>query len=298
MTSSSAELAATGMVLGAAGILLSAWRARAAGTGPEPTLPAGARRPPAAASPEHETSVRRAGRRPKAVAAALVPACITAVLTRWPVATIIAGCAGAGLPKLLSSVRPQRTTERVEAVAAWTELLRDTLAAATGLGQAIMATAELSPRAIRQPVLVLAERLASGIPMDEALRAFAADLADPSADLVVCALLVAATARAQRLGDLLSALAEGCREEVAMRLRVEASRASSRSSVRTVVVFSVAFAGLLFVLAHAYLAPFGSTVGQLVLGVVGVCYAAGITLMVRMVRPRPPVRLLAGDGLR
>lgn len=79
-----------------------------------------------------------------------------------------------------------------------------------------------------------------------------------------------------------------------MRLRIEASRASSRSSVRTVVVFSVAFAVLLFVLAHAYLAPFGTVTGQVVLVAVGALYASGLVLMVRLARPRPGVRLLAG----
>ena len=196
----------------------------------------------------------------------------------------------------MGSLRAQRSTDRIEAVATWTELLRDTLAAAAGLSQAITATAELAPQAIRGPVLVLAERLASGISMEDALRSFAADLADPSADLVVCALLVAATARSQRLGDLLGALAQSCREEVAMRLRVEASRASSRSSVRTVILFSVSFAALLFVVARSYLLPFGTATGQIVLLVVGVCYVAGLTFMVRLVRPRrPAARLLSAE---
>jgi Flp pilus assembly protein TadB len=216
----------------------------------------------------------------------------TAVTTRWPVAALWAAIAAAGGPSLVGATRATKATERIEAVAAWTELLRDTLAAAAGLGQAIMATAGLAPPPIRGPVQVLAERLSNGIPMEEALRAFAVDLDDPSGDLVVCALLVAATARSQKLADLLGALAESCREEVGMRLPVEASRASSRSSVRTVIVFSLGFAALLFVVAHSYLAPLGTAAGQFVLLVVGACYAAGLVLMVRLIRARPPIRLL------
>ena len=126
----------------------------------------------------------------------------------------------------------------------------------------------------------------------DALLQFADELGDPSADRVVCALLLAAAARAQRLGDLLAALADSTRDEVALRLRIETSRASVRSGVRTVLVFSVAFAVGLVLLAHAYLAPFGTAQGQVVLAVVGVLYTVGLTLMVTLARPPAPVRLL------
>ncbi len=112
---------------------------------------------------------------------------------------------------------------------------------------------------------------------------------------MICSLLLAFSSRAQRLGDLLAALAESTRDEVALRLRIETSRASVRSGVRTVVVFSVAFAAALVVLAHSYLAPFGSATGQLALGLVGVLYAGGLTLMVVLARPPAPVRLLGNQ---
>jgi hypothetical protein len=105
-------------------------------------------------------------------------------------------------------------------------------------------------------------------------------------------LILAVSSRAQRLGELLAALAESTREEVALRLRIETSRASIRSGVRTVLVFSVGFAVALTILAHSYLAPFGSAAGQIVLLVVGALYAMGLTLMVVLARPPAPVRLL------
>ncbi|HVA08056.1 MAG TPA: type II secretion system F family protein [Acidimicrobiales bacterium] len=236
----------------------------------------------------------RSGRKvaPPTLAVAAAVGVGTVLLTRWPAAGILAGVAAGCLPGLLGSTASSKTTERVEAVAIWTELLRDTLAASAGLGQAIVATAGLSPRPIREPVMALAERLISGVAMEDALRSFAAEVDHPSADLVVCALLLAASAQSQKLAELLGALAESCREDVAMRLRVESSRAASRSGVRTVVVFSLAFAGLLFLLAHAYLSPFGSPTGQVILLVIGALYAGGLGLMVRLVRPPAPIRLL------
>jgi hypothetical protein len=208
------------------------------------------------------------------------------------VVAVLGALVAVALPAQFVRTSAKIEAGKVEAIAVWTELLRDTLAASAGLSQGIVTTAASAPAAIHEQVALLAGRVVSGVPVDAALRSFAREVDDPSADMVVCALILAATSRAQRLVELLSALAEATREDVAMRLRVDSSRASARSSVRTVIVFSVAFAGLLLVVAHSYLAPFGSVTGQLVLGAVGALYASGLVLMVRMVRPRPGLRLL------
>lgn len=226
------------------------------------------------------------------VVPSLVLGALTILLTRWPVAGFLAAIAVGFAPSIARRTATTKVTTRIEAIAVWTELLRDTLSASAGLGEAIVATSSVAPAAIKEPVLRLSDRLASAVPMPAALRSFAAEIDDPCCDMVACALLLAATSRAQRLADLLGALAESIRDEVAMRLRVEASRASARSSVRTVVLFSLLFIVALAVLARSYLAPFGSPLGQLVLAGVGACYAAGVALMLRLVRPMPSVRLL------
>ncbi len=226
------------------------------------------------------------------VIVALAGGVVAAMGTRWPVAGPMAAVAIYGLPKLFGRTAASTAIERVEAIATWTEMLQATLTASAGLGQAIVATAPLAPLPIRPATTRLAGRLGAGMQSREALLQFADELADPSADRVVCALLLAAAARAQRLGDLLAALADATRDEVALRLRIETSRAAVRSGVRTVLVFSVAFALVLTVLAHAYLAPFGTAQGQLVLIGVGILYTVGLTLMVALARPPAPVRLL------
>ena len=171
-------------------------------------------------------------------------------------------------------------------------MLQSTLAASAGLSQAIVATAPLSPLPIRGPTTRLSGRLSAGMHPNDALLQFAEEIGDPCADRVVCALQLAVSLAAQRMGDLLSALADSTRDEVALRLRIETSRASVRSGVRTVLVFSVAFAVGLACLAHPYLSPFDSTGGQFALAIVGLLYAAGLTLMVSLARPPAPVRLL------
>jgi tight adherence protein B len=217
------------------------------------------------------------------------------VVTRWPVAGLLGGLAFATLPSSLRKVLPGTTSKKTEAVATWTELIRDSLAASAGLSQAIVVTAAFAPIPIRRPVSALAGRLSNGVSLEAALRSFASEVDDPAAEFLVCALLLAATSRAQKLVEVLSALADSIREDVSMHLRIDASRASARSSVRTVVLFSLGFAGLLAVIGHSYLSPFGTATGQLVLALVGAFYGVGVALMVRLVQPKPEMRLLDGD---
>jgi len=220
---------------------------------------------------------------------------LAAIATGWPVACVITGVAVYGLPKLFGQTAASVSVAKIEAIATWTEMLQGTLAASAGLSQAIMATAPLSPLSIREPAVALSGRISAGMHPEEALLRFGDELADPCADRVICSLILAVSARAQRLGDLLATLADSTREEVALRLRIETSRASIRSGVRTVLVFSIGFAVALTVLAHAYLAPYGSAVGQVVLLIVGALYAMGLTLMVVFARPPAPVRLLGRE---
>jgi Flp pilus assembly protein TadB len=216
----------------------------------------------------------------------------TLAITRWPVAGILAALATIGLRGLRSD--PARVViARLEAIATWTEMLRDTLAGAAGLSQAIAATSRLAPTAIRTSVESLATRLAAGVSARDALTAFGTELDDPSVDLIVAALAMATEQRAQRLGDLLGALATTTRHEIAMRLRIEAARASARASIRTVAGFSLGFLALLAVLAHSYLAPFGTPAGQGVLAAVGALFGCGLWLMARMARPQFATRLLS-----
>jgi tight adherence protein B len=223
---------------------------------------------------------------------AFVAAVLFGLVTGWAVALPIAGVTAYALPRLFSLTAGSGAIAKIEAIATWTEMLQGTLAAAAGLGQAINATSAVSPPPIRAATGRLSAQLNAGIHPRDALLEFADDVADPCADRVVCALLLAATSRAQQLGDLLTSLADSTREEVALRLRIETSRASVRSGVRTVLVFSVVFASGLALLAHSYLAPFGSVRGQAVLALVAVLYGSGLTLMTWLARPPKPTRLL------
>jgi Flp pilus assembly protein TadB len=218
---------------------------------------------------------------------------LVGAVTSWPVAALLAALAAAGLPRLLSG-RAERaaTIARVEALAGWAEMLRDTMAGAAGLEQAIQASAPIAPTAIREPVVRLAARLERD-QIVPALRGFADELADPTADLIVAALILASEHQARRLGDLLGTLATAARDQASMRLRVEAGRARTRTSVKVIVGAATALAVGLAVLNRGYLTPYDTPLGQLVLAAVGALFTAAFAWLSRMTRPTAPERTLA-----
>ncbi len=221
---------------------------------------------------------------------------VMALLTRWPVGVLLVAALGFAAPALFApTAARQAAVARTEAVAAWAEMLRDTMAGAAGIEQAIGATAAVAPAPIRDEVQTLAARLERER-LAPALRSFAASLADPTADLVVAALVLASERQARRLGDLLGTLATSAREQATMRLRVEAGRARTRTAVRVITFTTLAFALALVVLNRGYLAPYDGAVGQAVLAVVGACFGAAFWWLAAMARVGTPERFLVADA--
>src|SRR5688500_1656933 len=92
--------------------------------------------------PERRQSGRRGRVNPAVVAAAGLTAVAVAVLTGWLVGAAAAAATMWFLPTIWGAAKAeQRSRERVEAVATWAEMLRDTLSSAAGLEQTILATA-------------------------------------------------------------------------------------------------------------------------------------------------------------
>jgi tight adherence protein B len=218
---------------------------------------------------------------------------VVAVVTGWLVGGILAALATAGLPRVFSSnTAHARIVARIDAIASWSEMLRDTLSAAAGLEQAIVATAATTPDAIRPEIRELVVRLERGDRLAPSLRHLARQLADPTADLVISSLVLAAEKQARQLAELLGELAAETREQVSMRLRVEAGRARTRTSVRLIIGVTLAFAAGLVVLNRSYLAAFDSAAGQLVLALVGGLFAVAFWWLRRMAEHQVPARIL------
>jgi Flp pilus assembly protein TadB len=154
-------------------------------------------------------------------------------------------------------------------------MLRDTISAAAGLEQAILAAEPVAPAPIREHVVLLAARIRRGQRLPAALRAFAAETADPTADLVVAALLLAAEQQARDLAQLLGSLADSARQHAVMRMRVAAGRARVRTAARIIIAVTMVLVIGLLTWSRPFLAPYGTPAGQLMLLVVGGCFAAG-----------------------
>jgi Flp pilus assembly protein TadB len=226
-------------------------------------------------------------------AVAMVVGAVVLATTRWPTAAIASGVLIFFWNQLFGGLAAERAAlARVEALAGWTESLRDTIAGAVGLEQAIPATARAASPAIRENLHTLVDRLRARMPLPQALEYFADDMDDASADLVIAALILNARLRGPGLREVLGALAQSSREEVDMRQRVMAQRSSTRRSVQIVVGVSVAVVLGLAVFNKSFVQPYSTVTGQLVLlGVIGL-FAAGFYWLRRLSSVETPARFL------
>ena len=211
--------------------------------------------------------------------------------TGWPLAAFLAGTAGTVLPGLTAG-RRQRIDQRavVEAIAAWTEMLRDAVASGRGVQEAVAITAPLAPAALREATLSLRARSVRG-PLAPALRAFADEVADPMADLVAATLSLAATREVRELSDLLGALARTTRQRAALRMAAEAGRAGMRTTARAIGGLTVALLAGLIALQPAYLAPYATPAGQVVAAAAAGWFGLGFWGLSRLGQPAPTRRL-------
>ena len=231
------------------------------------------------------------------LAGVIAVAVLVGALTRWPAGTVLAGLAAWFLPGVLGPDREHaRALERIEAIASWTEMLRDTIAAAAGLEQAILASEPVAPAPVRDHVAALAAMIRRGERLPAALRAFAAGIADPTADLVVAALLLAAEQQARDLAQLLGSLADSARQHAVMRMRVAAGRARVRTAARIIIAVTLVLVAGLLVWSRAFLVPYGTPAGQLMLLLVGGCFSAGFWWLHKISVMAAEPRVLASVG--
>jgi tight adherence protein B len=227
------------------------------------------------------------------VGLAVVVGVVVLALTRWPVIAVGSGLLVIGWNGLAGGAAEERMAmKNLEALAAWTESLRDTIAGAAGLEQAIPASIRAAAPTLQPHIRALVDRLHLRMALPDALHRFADDLNDPSADLVVAALILNSKLRGPGLREVLTALASSAREELDVRRKVEAERRSTRRSVQIVVGASVGFAGLLVIFNPSYVSEYQGWLGQVVLLVVAALFGAGFAWMRRLAKYNKPERLL------
>lgn len=245
------------------------------------------------ARPDLDDLLNRSGRALARSTAVVFAALFVLAITGWAVGAILAGCAAWVLPKVLGGkAQREAAIARTEAIASWTEMIRDSIAAASGLEEAIVATAPVAPPAIATEVRSLVYRL-DHQQLPEALVAYGEDLHHPSGDLVVAALVIAARMEASDLSSLLSRLADAIRGEARMRIRVEVGRTRVRTATKVIVGVVIAAVLFLAVANGEYLAVYDSPGGQIMLAVISGVFALGGWLLTRMAAIDLPERFTA-----
>ncbi len=203
-------------------------------------------------------------------AAAMIVGLMVLAVTRWIGAGIGVAVLVMGVPWFFGGSKlTRREIERTQAIATWAEMIRDNIAGAAGLEQALLSTADIAPLPIAKEVRAFANRL-DGSSVVDALVHLGRDLQHPAADLVVVSLANASRMEARDIGPLLTRLAESIRGDVRMRLRIEVGRSRIRTSSKIVLVVTLLTVAMIYFTSRELLAVYDTTGGQFwLLGVFG-----------------------------
>lgn len=280
MASVSVLIAMLAAALGAVGVLLIMLGLRGRAAAP-PERPARRRLGPALRSAVDGPllTVR--------VVAALAAAALVAVVIRWPVAAVAVGLLILLWPKLFGARRSSRDQlVQLEALVMWTESLKDLVAGAAGLVEAIPVSVATAHPILTEPLVRLSGRLRARDSLESALRPLALDLNDPAGEVVVAALVLNSKARGPGLAAALGRLSGSMREELELRQGLESGRRGDRRTVQIIVVMVAVMMVLMALVLPSQLShPYHTAVGQLVLLVVFAIYAGAFAWMRKLQAP-------------
>lgn len=236
--------------------------------------------------------------RRRTLAAAAVGLCLTVwLLSGNFVAAVLLGAAVLGVPWLVAPAQvAQVRIGQLEALSEWTQRLAGLLRLGMGLEQAMIASRKGAPEELAEQIINLSDRLRLGWRPEEALRSFADELDDITADKVAAALILSVNDRGPGLAQALEDLAATVRDEVAGKRNVEADRAKSRTTVRwmTFITLGIIVAGFF---VPSYTAPYSTLLGQLVLAFLTAGFIATLALMRSLGTFRRVARFLVPDPL-
>ncbi|GGJ60704.1 type II secretion system F family protein [Streptomyces brasiliensis] len=220
----------------------------------------------------------RLRRRTLAVLAVMVFVSVWLVSGNFVGGTLL-GAAVVGVPWLITP--GQIAKERIgqlEGLSEWTQRLAGLLRLGMGLEQAMITSRQGAPQELAPQIAGLADRLRLGWRPEQALRAFAEELDDVTADKVAAALVLSAGDRGPGLAQALEDLAGTVRDEVARKRSIEADRAKPRTTVRwmTLITVGVVVAGFF---VPSYTKPYSTLLGQLVLAFLTAGFIGVLALM-------------------
>lgn len=224
-------------------------------------------------------------------AIALVAGIVIALASGWVVLIAVLPVAVIGVPRLVRNSSMKRSTDRLQALEDWTRSLSGVLVSGLVLENAIMASRRAAPQPIAKEVAMLCTRLRSGTGTEKALRAFARDLDDATADLVALMLIEASRFTGVALADQLTGVAASVSEDVRSRRQIMAAQREPQSTAALMTWIMVGSLGLVSLMGD-YIAPYGTPTGQVILVVLLLMFGALLVLMKRIATAPPPPRIM------
>lgn len=207
--------------------------------------------PDLARLPRRRSARTLSDREKRTIVAGLVVGVGVLLFTRNLVFAVIAGAGVVLWPMIAGGGKAERAAlAKLEALAQWTESLRDLAQRGSGLESVIPKTVDSASDVLTEPLRLMSRRLSVRVPLPEALSLFADEVDDSSADLVVAALSLAARQRKGELSRVLSALSKSLREELEQRTKVMRERNTIRREAAQVAGLSA-----VLVLAASLFAP-------------------------------------------
>lgn len=150
---------------------------------------------------------------------------VVVLVSRNFVLAVIAGAAVVLWPLIVGGGKAERAAlAKLDALAQWTESLRDLAQKGAGLESVIPKTIPTASEVLAPSLRHLSFRLSVRVPLPEALSLFADEVDDAGADLVVAALALSARQRKGQLSRVLSALSSALRQELEARTRIMRER--------------------------------------------------------------------------
>lgn len=217
-----------------------------------------------------------------------------AVVARSLVLGVVAGATVVLWPMIAGGGKVERAAlSKLEALAQWTEALRDLAQKGAGLESVIPKTVETASDVLVAPLRLMSRRLSVKVPLPQALSLFADEVDDASADMVVAALALAARQRRGKLSDVLTALSHSLRDELEQRTKVMRERNVIRREAGQVAVLT----GVLVLSAKLFAPPSlpssGSGAELVVPVILAAAYVWVFARVRRLAEPEPEPRFLS-----
>ena len=231
---------------------------------------------------------RAAGR----IVAAAVGGLVLFAITGWPLLLLVVPAGVLGIPILLAAPT-NHDLVLLQALDRWVRSLAAVLPTGRSVADAIRVSVRQAPPDIREPLALTVLRMDDRWSTQDALRAFADDLASPDADAVVAALILASDRGGTGAAATLTALSNSIQDRLRALREVETERSKPRIVVRQVTIITLVFLVGSLVLGRTFFAPYGTPLGQLILAALLGCYVGSLVVLRRMTLPRQRDRILA-----